>query len=48
MEGLPIYSITKLCYKRQDHVPGVEIGREGFGVKLVFQGFVFFKKKNTI
>lgn len=39
MEGLPIYPITKLCYKRQDHVLGIEIGREDFGVKLVFQDF---------
>lgn len=36
MEGLQIYPITKLCYKLQDHVLGVEIGREDFGVKLVF------------
>lgn len=35
MEGLQIYPITKLCYKRQDHVLGIEIGREDFGVKLV-------------
>lgn len=34
MEGLPIYTTTKLCYKRQDHVLGIEIGREDFGVKL--------------
>lgn len=34
MEGLPIYPITKLCYKRQDHVLGIEIGREDFGVKF--------------
>lgn len=39
MEGLPIYPITKLCYKRQDHVLGIEIGREDFGVKIVFQDF---------
>lgn len=39
MEGLPIYPTTKLCYKRQDHVLGIEIGREDFGVKLVFQDF---------
>lgn len=39
MEGLQIYPITKLCYKRQDHVLGIEIGREDFGVKLVFPTF---------
>lgn len=39
MEGLQIYPITKLCYKRQDHVLGIEIGREDAGVKLVFQDF---------
>lgn len=39
MEGLQIYPITKLCYKLQDHVLGIEIGREDFGVKLVFQDF---------
>lgn len=37
MEGLQIYPITKLCYKLQDHVLGIEIGREDFGVKLVFK-----------
>lgn len=37
MEGLQIYPTTKLCYKRQDHVLGIEIGREDFGVKLVFK-----------
>ena len=39
MEGLQIYPITKLCYKRQDHVLGIEIGREDFGFKLVFHDF---------
>lgn len=33
MEGLTIYPITKVRYKRQDHVLGVEIGREDLGVK---------------
>lgn len=37
MEGLQIYPTTKLCYKWQDHVLGIEIGREDFGVKLVFK-----------
>ena len=37
MEGLQIYPITKLSYKLQDHVLGNEIGREDFGVKLVFK-----------
>lgn len=39
MEGLQIYPITKLCYKRQDHVLGIEIGREDVGVKFVFYDF---------
>lgn len=30
---------TKLCYKLQDHVLGIEIGREDFGFKLVSQHF---------
>lgn len=34
MEGLQIYPTTKLCYKRQDHVLGIEIGREDFGVNM--------------
>lgn len=40
MEALHIYPITKLSYKRQDHVLGIEIGREDFGVKLVFSRFL--------
>lgn len=39
MEGLQIYPITKLCYKRQDHVLGIEIGREYAGVKARFPRF---------
>lgn len=39
MEGLSIYPVTKLCSKAQDHVLGIEIGREHFGVKLVSQDF---------
>lgn len=37
MEALQISPVTKLCLKRQDHVLGIEIGREDFGIKLVFQ-----------
>lgn len=37
MEALQIYPITKLCYKLQDHVLGIEIGRGDFGGKLVLQ-----------
>lgn len=36
MEALQIYPGTKLCYKLQDHVLGIEIGRENLGVNFVF------------
>lgn len=36
MEAQQIYPITKLCYKRQDHVLGIEIGREDAGITLLF------------
>lgn len=37
MEGPTIYPITKVCYKRQDHVLGVEIGREDVDVKRLYE-----------
>lgn len=35
MEALHVYPGTKLRYKLQDHVLGIEIGRDDFGVIII-------------